>query len=65
VQSASAQGDLDVENELEPFNSGVVLSCVAPGKRYLPIELQSGGEKTMAALAFMIAMRALVHADCF
>ena len=40
----------------EPYLDGISYSCVAPGKRYRPMDNLSGGEKTVAALALLFSI---------
>ncbi|MBI4154359.1 chromosome segregation protein SMC, partial [Candidatus Woesearchaeota archaeon] len=57
--SLSTKGDshLIVENEEDPFAAGVDIQVRLMGKRPLDIKSLSGGEKTMAALAFIFAIQ--------
>ncbi|KAK0400039.1 hypothetical protein QR680_003319 [Steinernema hermaphroditum] len=57
-RNASAQAYLNPENMEEPYLEGVGYSCVAPGKRFRPMDNLSGGEKTVAALALLFACHA-------
>uniref|UniRef100_A0A914CSH9 Structural maintenance of chromosomes protein n=1 Tax=Acrobeloides nanus TaxID=290746 RepID=A0A914CSH9_9BILA len=52
----SAQAFLGPENPEEPFLEGITYNCVAPGKRFRPMDNLSGGEKTIAALALLFAI---------
>merc|ERR1712226_394317 len=52
----SAQAFLGAENAEEPYLEGIGYNCVAPGKRFRPMDNLSGGEKTMAALALLFAI---------
>jgi len=49
----SAYLDLDAE---EPYNGGITFTACPPGKRFFPMELLSGGEKSMASMALLFAM---------
>ncbi|CCD69826.1 Structural maintenance of chromosomes protein 1 [Caenorhabditis elegans] len=40
----------------EPYLDGIQYNCVAPGKRFRPMDNLSGGEKTIAALALLFAV---------
>lgn len=42
----------------EPYLEGIAYNCVAPGKRFRPMDNLSGGEKTVAALALLFAIHA-------
>uniref|UniRef100_A0A915EHG8 Structural maintenance of chromosomes protein n=1 Tax=Ditylenchus dipsaci TaxID=166011 RepID=A0A915EHG8_9BILA len=55
-QNASAQAFLGAQNLEEPYTDGIVFSCIAPGKRFRPMDSLSGGEKTIAALALLFAI---------
>ncbi|XP_006031721.2 structural maintenance of chromosomes protein 1B isoform X1 [Alligator sinensis] len=59
-RNSSAQAFLCPENPEEPYLGGISYNCVAPGKRFMPMDNLSGGEKTMAALALMFA----IHSFC-
>ncbi|XP_078487137.1 structural maintenance of chromosomes protein 1A [Ciona intestinalis] len=52
----SAQAFLGPENTEEPYLEGITYNCVAPGKRFRPMDNLSGGEKTVAALALIFAI---------
>nr|XP_039266859.1 structural maintenance of chromosomes protein 1A-like isoform X1 [Styela clava] len=52
----SAQAFLGPENPEEPYLEGITYNCVAPGKRFRPMDNLSGGEKTVAALALIFAI---------
>lgn len=74
ARNQSAQGFLGPENPEEPYLDGVNYNCVAPGKRFRPMDNLSGGEKTVAALALLFAIHRYelaefslcvdVHASC-
>ncbi|XP_077451447.1 structural maintenance of chromosomes protein 1B isoform X2 [Stigmatopora argus] len=55
-QNNSAQAILSADNPEEPYLGGINYSCVAPGKRYMPIENLSGGERAIASLALLFAI---------
>ncbi|XP_057693922.1 structural maintenance of chromosomes protein 1B isoform X2 [Corythoichthys intestinalis] len=55
-RNKSAQAILSADNPEEPYLGGINYSCVAPGKRYMPIENLSGGEKAIASLALLFAI---------
>jgi len=60
-KNQSAQAFLGPENAEEPYLDGINYNCVAPGKRFRPMDNLSGGEKTVAALALLFAIhRSLV-----
>lgn len=50
------QAFLGPENPEEPYLDGINYNCVAPGKRFRPMDNLSGGEKTVAALALLFAI---------
>ncbi|KAH0616385.1 hypothetical protein JD844_027437, partial [Phrynosoma platyrhinos] len=52
----SAQAFLSPENPEEPYLEGIGFNCVAPGKRFMPMDNLSGGEKSVAALALVFAI---------
>ena len=54
-----------IENVEEPFSEGVLFNCVAPGKRFRQMDNLSGGEKTVAALALLFALRSFNPAPFF
>lgn len=55
-RNSSAQAFLGPENPEEPYLDGINYNCVAPGKRFRPMDNLSGGEKTVAALALLFAI---------
>uniref|UniRef100_A0A8C5PN20 Structural maintenance of chromosomes protein n=1 Tax=Leptobrachium leishanense TaxID=445787 RepID=A0A8C5PN20_9ANUR len=55
-RNPSAQAFLSPENPEEPYLEGIVYNCVAPGKRFMPMDNLSGGEKSVAALALVFAI---------
>ena len=63
VSTAAASLDLEtpIPSDLassELFSSGVIFSLMPPYKRYTSIELLSGGEKTVAAVALVFSLLA-------
>lgn len=48
--------ELTMENEDDPLNSGIDIVAQPPGKKLQNINLMSGGEKTMTAIALMFAV---------
>lgn len=56
---------LSLENEDEPYLGGIRYHAMPPMKRFCDIELLSGGEKTMAALALLFAIHAYQKAPFF
>ncbi|XP_061438411.1 structural maintenance of chromosomes protein 1B isoform X7 [Rhineura floridana] len=56
----SAQAFLSPENPEEPYLEGISYNCVAPGKRFMPMDNLSGGEKSVAALALVFAVHSLI-----
>ena len=56
ARNQSAQAFLGPENPEEPYLDGINYNCVAPGKRFRPMDNLSGGEKTVAALALLFAI---------
>lgn len=55
-QNESAQAFLGPINSEEPYLDGISYNCIAPGKRFRPMDNLSGGEKTVAALALLFAI---------
>lgn len=55
-RNQGAQAFLGPENPEEPYLDGVNYNCVAPGKRFRPMDNLSGGEKTVAALALLFSI---------
>jgi len=49
---------LDLEDLDDPFNGGVKFTAIPPLKRFCDINLLSGGERTLAALALLFAIQA-------
>ena len=47
---------MTLENSDEPFLGGVNFTAMPPSKRYREMEMLSGGEKTIAALALLFAI---------
>ncbi|KAG5491236.1 hypothetical protein JIQ42_01133 [Leishmania sp. Namibia] len=47
---------LSLENVEEPYLGGTIYQATPPLKRFMPMELLSGGERTMAALALLFAV---------
>ncbi|XP_060632142.2 structural maintenance of chromosomes protein 1B isoform X1 [Anolis sagrei] len=61
----SAQAFLSPENPEEPYLEGIGFNCVAPGKRFMPMDNLSGGEKSVAALALVFAIHSFRPAPFF
>jgi structural maintenance of chromosome 1 len=64
-KNQSAQAFLGPENAEEPYLDGINYNCVAPGKRFRPMDNLSGGEKTVAALALLFAIHSFQPAPFF
>ncbi|XP_038636987.1 structural maintenance of chromosomes protein 1B-like isoform X1 [Scyliorhinus canicula] len=64
-QNTSAQAFLSPENSEEPYLEGIGYNCVAPGKRFMPMDNLSGGEKAVAALALLFAIHSYRPAPFF
>ncbi|CAH1783210.1 unnamed protein product [Owenia fusiformis] len=65
AKNQSAQAFLGPENPEEPYLDGINYNCVAPGKRFRPMDNLSGGEKTVAALALLFAIHSYKPAPFF
>ncbi|EHB17583.1 Structural maintenance of chromosomes protein 1B [Heterocephalus glaber] len=61
----SAQAFLSPENPEEPYLEGISYNCVAPGKRFMPMDNLSGGERCVAALALLFAVHSFRPAPFF
>jgi chromosome segregation protein len=55
----STDGNLTLENESDPFNSGLIIEVKPGGREGLNIDSLSGGEKTLTALAFLMATQSV------
>ncbi|NXP51548.1 SMC1B protein, partial [Heliornis fulica] len=64
-RNSSAQAFLSPENPEEPYLEGIGFNCVAPGKRFMPMDSLSGGEKSVAALALLFAIHSFRPAPFF
>ncbi|KAM9376219.1 structural maintenance of chromosomes protein 1B [Pholidichthys leucotaenia] len=64
-RNSSAQAILTAENPDEPYLGGINYQCVAPGKRFMTMDNLSGGEKAIAALAFLFAIHSFRPAPFF
>jgi chromosome segregation protein len=51
----STEGRLLLESENDPFNSGLILEVKPRGREGMTIDSLSGGEKTLTAIAFLMA----------
>ena len=52
------EGELQLENTKNPFEGGLRMACIPPGKsKRTQRSFLSGGEKSMAALAFVFAIQ--------
>merc|ERR1712232_154836 len=47
---------LDLDDAEEPYNGGITFTAQPPGKRFFPLEMLSGGERSMASMALLFAM---------
>ena len=54
---AEGHGELILENPGDPFAGGMTLHAQPKGKNILRLEAMSGGEKSLTALAFIIAIQ--------
>ena len=55
--STKGNACLRLENEEKPFDAGMDIRIRIKGQRFMDIRSLSGGEKTMAALAFIFAIQ--------
>lgn len=60
TNSQAAVACLTAEDAEEPYRAGITYNCVAPGKRFQAMENLSGGEKTVAAICLLFALRRFV-----
>ncbi|PVZ98678.1 hypothetical protein BB558_005309 [Smittium angustum] len=56
---------LNLENTYEPYLEGVKYHAMPPLKRFRDMDLLSGGEKTVAALALLFALQSYVPSPFF
>lgn len=56
MEDESVQAILLPDNLEEPYLSGINYSCIMPGKRFQSFSNLSGGEKTLATIAFLFAI---------
>lgn len=56
---------LSLEDTSEPYLGGTAYHVTPPLKRFMPMELLSGGERTMAALAFLFSIHAIQPSPFF
>jgi structural maintenance of chromosome 1 len=61
TNSQAAVACLTAEDAEEPYRGGITYNCVAPGKRFQAMENLSGGEKTVAAICLLFALRRFVY----
>jgi structural maintenance of chromosome 1 len=47
---------ISLDNPLEPYNGGIKYNAMPPTKRFMKMEVLSGGEQTMAAMALLITV---------
>jgi len=55
--SKGGDASLELENPQEPFAGGLLMKARPPGKKVYRLEALSGGEKSLAALAFIFAIQ--------
>ncbi|MCX7760474.1 MAG: chromosome segregation protein SMC [Hydrogenothermaceae bacterium] len=56
VLSPGGKAYLELENPLDPLSAGVLIKAKPRGKEITRLEVMSGGEKTITALAFLFAV---------
>ena len=59
------RGWLRLENPDDPFQGGVEMVLAFPGKQPRSVRAASGGEKSVAAVAFLLALQGLTPADFY
>ncbi|WP_297886952.1 AAA family ATPase [Sulfurihydrogenibium sp.] len=57
ILSPGGKAYLELENEKDPLSAGVILKAKPRGKDVKRLEMMSGGEKTLTALAFLFAVQ--------
>ncbi len=55
--SPGGKAYLEIENEEDPLSGGILLKAKPRGKDVKRLEIMSGGEKTLTALAFLFAVQ--------
>ncbi|MBS3156194.1 AAA family ATPase [Candidatus Woesearchaeota archaeon] len=55
--TTKGQAHMELEDKEDPFNGGLDIKVRITGNKYLDIKGLSGGEKTMAALAFIFSIQ--------
>jgi len=55
--SPGGKAYLEIENEDDPLSGGILLKARPRGKDVKRLEIMSGGEKTLTALAFLFAVQ--------
>ena len=55
----TTEGNLVLENENDPFNSGLIIEVKPGGRDLMNIDSLSGGEKVLTAFAFLMATQAV------
>ena len=55
--SAGGEGEIALENPDDPLAGGLLIKARPPGKTVLRLEQLSGGEKSLASLAFIFSMQ--------
>lgn len=63
--SPGGKAYLEIENLLDPLSGGVFIKVQPRGKDITRLELMSGGEKTLAALAFLFAVLSIKPAPFY
>ncbi|MFQ5985738.1 MAG: chromosome segregation protein SMC [Thermoplasmata archaeon] len=55
--SEGGEASLELENEEDPFEGGLLIRARPPGKRFHRLEALSGGEKSLVSMAFIFALQ--------
>lgn len=65
LELARGEGRLRLENDQDPFAGGLIIEARPRGKKLSRLELMSGGEKSLTALAFIFALQEVNPAPFF
>lgn len=65
ILSPGGKAYLEMENVSDPLSAGIFIKVKPRGKDIIRLELMSGGEKTLAALAFLFAVLSIKPAPFY